>query len=147
MRSYIAGFFDGEGTINNSSGNRYRITIPQTNKEVLERIKDYFGFGSIYETKKKKEHHKDAWVYSVTNNSDTLRFLTEISEDLIVKKEAVENAIVKLTMLGEGKELQLKKLENDRLKVTELKESGMSYRQIEKIIGFSRQKVCRLLKI
>ena len=142
--SYIAGFFDGEGTLNVSKY-RFRISIPQTNYQVLEMIKNYFNFGQIYKTKKKKEHHKEAWVYAITNNSDVLKFLLVIKNDLIVKKNIVESNIIALQELEDKKVENNKTREFDKIQVFKLKESGLSYRAMEKIVGFSRQKICRLL--
>lgn len=142
--SYIAGFFDGEGTLN-VSNNRWRINIPQTHFGVLNEIKDFVGYGSIYKTKKKKVHHKDAWVYSVTNRKDVLSFLLIIEPFLVVKKEFVDKQIQILKAKNLIDQNQIEERIKEREKVNELNELGLSYRKIEKIMGFSRQKVCRLI--
>jgi len=142
--SYIAGFFDGEGTLNISS-NRWRISIPQTHFGVLNEIKEFVGYGNIYKTKKKKGHHKDAWVYTVSDRNDVLRFLLMIEPFIIVKKDFVNNQILLLKEKKLNEDYKVREREKERIKVTELISSGLSYRKIEKIMGFSRQKVCRLI--
>ncbi len=67
--NYIAGFFDGEGSILKHDPTNYRISIPQTNEEVLQKIKTFSNMGNIFKTRKRKEHWKDSWVYSVANDS------------------------------------------------------------------------------
>lgn len=143
--SYVAGFFDGEGSVYNNGG-KVRIQIPQTNHEVLNELKNFYGCGNIYETKKQKEHHKRAWTYNITNWEGCLDFLKSIRDDVIVKKDQVEYFIEflenKKQTLNENKLLR----EQEKQKVVELHKKGFSYRKIEKLVGFSRQKVCRLLK-
>ncbi|HPA25214.1 MAG TPA: LAGLIDADG family homing endonuclease [bacterium] len=51
--NYVAGFFDGEGSIT-KNGSGFRITIVQTNKEVLEEIKKFIQLGGCYGNYKKK---------------------------------------------------------------------------------------------
>jgi hypothetical protein len=142
---YLGGFFDGEGTVYETSG-KVRISIPQTEFEVLNKIKDFVGYGQIYETKKKKDIHKQAWVYNITSREGVYRFLKLVENEVYVKK----NEVIKFISVLEQKES--KSIEdslirkNDIEKVTELKSKGNSYREISKIMGFSRQKVFRLLK-
>ncbi len=58
--NYIAGFFDGEGTINPCENNRYKVGITQANKKVLEEIQLFTKIGHIHFIKKRKSHWKDA---------------------------------------------------------------------------------------
>jgi uncharacterized protein YerC len=143
--SYVAGFFDGEGTVY-KSGNKVRISIPQTNYGVLDEIRKFYNCGNIYEIKKREEHHKQSWTYVITNWEGCLDFLKSIRYDVIVKRKEVEDFI---KQLEEKKRLIFENNQNresDRLKVIELHNKGLSYRKIESIVGFSRQKVSRLLK-
>lgn len=50
---YIAGFFDGEGSICHN-GKGYRVTIVQTNQEVLDDIVQFSGVGSVIKNHKEK---------------------------------------------------------------------------------------------
>ena len=40
---YLAGFFDGDGCITTSPKTNFRLTISNTNKEILDWIKKNFG--------------------------------------------------------------------------------------------------------
>ena len=55
--SYIAGFFDGEGSVAHN-GKGFRITIAQTDLEILNLIKDFTGVGHVIEVTKRKKHWK-----------------------------------------------------------------------------------------
>ncbi len=62
-REYVAGFFDGEGSPA-KSGNGFRISIPQTNLEVVGAIKAFSGVGTICIPIKRQSHWKDSWIFS-----------------------------------------------------------------------------------
>lgn len=143
--SYVAGFFDGEGTVY-QSGNKVRVQIPQTNYEVLDELRNFYKCGNIYENKKQEEHHKQSWTYNITNWEGCLNFLKSIRDDVIVKKGDVEYFIKQLEDKKQIIFEEKQEREQERLRVIELYNEGFSYRKIESIVGFSRQKVCRLLK-
>lgn len=138
---YVAGFFDGEGSIT-INRNRVRTSTPQTNKEVLERIRDYIGVGSVYALTKRKEHWKEAWVYSTTSNSDSLELLTKLYPHLILKQRRAIEAIEVL------KEYFDKKADFEKRKVraAEMVAEGKSYRYIAKELNINRQTVCNVIK-
>ena len=138
---YIAGFFDGEGTINIVK-NKIRISIPQTNLEVLENIKEFLTFGSIFKEKKRKEHWKDSWVLYTGNSNDTFQFLNMVYPYLIVKKEKAKEAISTYTKFLDTK----KGIETEKEKIRNLVKSGKSYRTIEKETGIGRQTIVRIMK-
>lgn len=146
---YIAGFFDGEGSVANSRKNgidRYLISIPQTNLQILEEIRIFLGVGSVYSIKKRKEHWKDAWVYRTTNRMDTLTVLRKIVDSLIIKKSIALTAINYLENY-KRKRLHLKKVDiNFEKKVLNLIEQGDSYRKIGKDLNISRQTVYKIKK-
>lgn len=100
-RSWIAGFFDGEGScfvvIKKGSGgagvHTWRIqptvTIRQSNKEILSRIKDELGIGGITEGKSgfsnKKTHSLD-----IRSRSDIKAFIDAIGEEAVLRKKQLE---------------------------------------------------------
>jgi len=132
--NYIAGFFDGEGSISNFKG-RYRITLPQTNLEVLEEIRKFTKVGFIIIVTKRQSHWKQEWVYYIAKQEDTLKFLKAIAPKLIVKRGLAYKAIPALV-----KKIQERKLREKRLiwrikKCKELREKGLTYRAISKIVG------------
>lgn len=78
--AYIAGFFDGEGCVRikraNQGGNSYYVTatITNSNKEILEYIKDIFG-GKVRKAEKKA--NKTIYHYELSSSEavDMLKIL------------------------------------------------------------------------
>jgi len=95
MIEYAAGFFDGEGCVNCSSGRKnspfIRILVVNTNLEVLKVFQNFWG-GDINKNYKPKEHWKQAYTWRLSHKS-ALKFLSDILPYLIVKKEQAELAI------------------------------------------------------
>jgi len=60
---YIAGFFDGEGTVRITNTGMH-ILFSNTNKEILEKIRNFFKVGSIRKQKMRSENHNQ--VYRLT---------------------------------------------------------------------------------
>lgn len=93
--AYIAGFFDGEGCIRikraNQGGNSYYITatITNSNKMILEYIKDIFG-GKVREAEKKA--NKVIYHYELTS-SEAVDMIKTLLGFLKEKKEQAELAI------------------------------------------------------
>ncbi len=132
--AYIAGFFDGEGSITNN-GKGFRITIAQTNQEVLEKIRDFVGAGYVIAVAKRREHWKDSWVYYISSQQDILRFLLGIFMFLVVKKKlAVKTIPILETVVKKQKERQIKNIyliQNSK----KLREDGLTYREIGRKLG------------
>ncbi len=148
--NYIAGFFDGEGCIVNCESKkrcRYTLAISQTNFEVLEKIREYFGVGKVYSLKKRKAHWKDAWVYKTTNAPDTLKVLKELKPHLILdrKKELAQAAIDYIeNFVSQRRDLKSNSLSEDEITVIKLIKEGNSYRTIHKETGIGRQTIVRI---
>ena len=113
---YIAGFFDGEGTIS-SVGDGYRVVISQTNLLVLEEIRLFVGFGNVSQVAKRKEHWKDAWIYYVARQKQVLRFLDSVEPFLIVKSQKASKAIVDLQPRVRRLEVKEKNKEKKTIKI------------------------------
>ncbi len=45
---YVAGFFDGEGSVSIRSNRSSQLRLVNTDKAVMEAIRDFVGFGTIY---------------------------------------------------------------------------------------------------
>ena len=138
---YIAGFFDGEGTIQ-ITGNRVRLSLPQTHEGVLIQVKDYFETGTVSKLKKRQDHWKEAWCYYVTSNEACLEVLTRLYPHLIVKQDKAIEALKVLVEYVKGKEQWSKKVDQAVLLVKE----GKSYREAQRETGVSRQTICNILK-
>ena len=91
--TYTAGFFDGEGYIGIGFRGRLEIRICNTNKNVLEKMKEWWG-GNVY-TRKPQKNRKQTydWVFLERNKIDI--FLDSIYSHLLVKKEQIDSAIEK----------------------------------------------------
>jgi intein-encoded DNA endonuclease-like protein len=98
---YIAGFFDGEGSIlfkkhNDKRGCSYieiNVFITSCNKEVLEEIQNYLKCGSITETGNHKQGYKHCYRLYIYKQSEMLSVLKQLLPCLIVKKEEAVKAI------------------------------------------------------
>ena len=131
---YIAGFFDGEGSIIHKRTG-YALSVSQTNEEVLNEIQHFTGVGNVYPLSKRKSHWKDAWVYCVTDYRGTLKVLKGMLPHLIVKQKLAQLAIVqvqKLLMNGEQK-VQIRTTRQN--KARKLREDGYTFRAIGKELG------------
>jgi hypothetical protein len=104
-KEYMAGFFDGEGCISiffatysypnkkTKGTTQLAVTIANTNLDILEFIAAQYG-GAIHKAKPDRSgKRRQAYVWRLARAVDQLRFLTEIKEYIIVKHEAIENAL------------------------------------------------------
>ncbi|MFA5022516.1 MAG: LAGLIDADG family homing endonuclease [Patescibacteria group bacterium] len=143
---YIAGFFDGEGSLT-FNGKGFRITISQTNKVVLEKIQKFTGKGKIFETYKRQKHWKDAWVYYIAKQEDVYYFLINTQKFLVVKAELVKKIMPSLKKIIDDQKIKSKKRERTALQVKKLREQGLTYRQIGKKLevdyGYARRLVLK----
>jgi len=100
--SYWAGLFDGEGMVrihrtipserNKNKSNTYslRLSIKMTDENLINEIKSYFNFGSIY--KESFDYKKDTYKWEC-NGSDSFKFLTLVYPYLRTKKAQAYVAI------------------------------------------------------
>lgn len=98
--SYIAGFFDGEGSAfiivtrpyKGTNGTFYRfrsyISISQQYPEVLQKIKESLGFGYVAP---ERRHGKIlAYKYRITTFKDAKKFCEAITPFCYIKKEVLQ---------------------------------------------------------
>jgi len=82
LRSYIAGLFDGEGTITLSYKHKNDLfrapvsSMSSTTFELLDLLKSSYR-GTISKQKIYKEHHKQSWTWRLENDK-CLKFINEI---------------------------------------------------------------------
>ena len=133
MWSYIAGFFDGEGTLCHN-GRGYRICITQTNEDVLKKIMKFTGYGNVVEITKRKSHWKDSWLYFISKQENIYRFLIGISKDVIVKKYNVTKTIPVLKMIIRNMKEKDKKRIILYRRAKDLRKEGLTYREIGRIL-------------
>ncbi len=71
----MAGFYEGEGCLEQTSPQGYRIAILNTDLDVLEKFRELAGCGTIRPCKKYKEHHKDSWKLRIGDKKNVYRLL------------------------------------------------------------------------
>jgi len=136
---YLAGFIDGEGSIIIKPP-RVRLYISNTNKKVLEEIKDFLKCGSVFEVKRKiKENWKKQYGWTICLHQDVLRILKNLNGKLIIKQKLCEEAIFYI----ENKRWQKDYLSKEEL--VKLNHFGSS-RKIAKELGVSQFSVLKYLK-
>lgn len=75
---WIAGFVDGKDSFNlrmsGSQQKRYpNFNISNADKQILEEIRDYFGFGHVEHARYQIMNKKASWQYVVTNREELLK--------------------------------------------------------------------------
>lgn len=96
---YMAGFFDGEGSIGVYPGGQrglsLRVQITQNKSreasEVLEQLKDQFG-GSVHPLRRGQRGRRDADIWSI-GSAPANGFLEFVLDDLILKKSQAQLAV------------------------------------------------------
>jgi len=92
-KAYLAGIVDGEGTVTLMKHHKNETPVPfvsiaNNNLELLKWTKFLVG-GNICSKKKRLLHHSDSYVLNIRQDR-ALRFLNEIKEYLIIKKQQAE---------------------------------------------------------
>jgi intein/homing endonuclease len=69
QEAYFAGIIDGEGCIAYEKTKKDywipSIAVEMTDKDVITRIHEFFGKGSVVYIKRRQEHHKDTWRWRI----------------------------------------------------------------------------------
>ncbi len=89
---YLAGLIDGEASfiVMIVRDNRYRVgyrvktkfTLPQKEKQLLDIVREYLGFGKIY------WHRRDElWYYEVHSRKELFMLCNRICNKLIIKRD------------------------------------------------------------
>lgn len=83
---YIAGFFDGEGSVSINIGGRCNVAITQKNPSVLYLIQSKFG-GNVH----LKEHkYLGCYHWRLSKKEEVIRFLEAMLNICVCKKQEVE---------------------------------------------------------
>ncbi len=93
---YIAGFVDGEGSImincykpkhKERKAFRGRFEVANTNKPIIEYIKNRFDLGEIRQYKKRSLKHKQAYYFQIGKQQEIIKALEQILPYLKIKQE------------------------------------------------------------
>jgi hypothetical protein len=108
VKGYIAGMIDGEGCIQLVLNRNRRVhegltyvptlSIYNTNREVLEWIKEQLGMGRVYLSKRERPPRKAQYVYMVKHNLMG-KVLMEVKDYLRLKREHAELALKAIEIL------------------------------------------------
>lgn len=132
--SYIAGFFDGEGSITHN-GKGYRITITQTNLQVLQGIRQFTKIGNVIALARRQPHWKDNWAYYIAKQADVYRFLKGVTPHLIVKQNLTQRTLRALPELLARQKERAKRAKWHKIQAHILRQRGLSYRAIGQQLG------------
>lgn len=87
IKVYLAGFFDGEGSISRSHSVP-ALEVSNTVAEPIKLFRNYFGFGAIHVGKPKgKEYYKEVYRWSVCGRYNVKHVLSELLPYLTVKRD------------------------------------------------------------
>ena len=114
-----------------------------TDLDVLEKLQVVFGVGNIISTKKIEEHHKQAWVWTVSRVEDAVYVMKTVYPYMMSRRQSqIEAALViyESTIVADRKEL----LKRDA-RIHELRLQGLLTKDIANEVGVSRQAVSRVL--
>ena len=114
---YLAGLFDGEGTIC-KNGKAVVIGLTNTDRIAVESFASAFGG---YITYRNRYPNKDCWMWQLSNYADIEEFLHSIMYYLRIKKKQAEYAFEFLN--NKDKEYRRELLD----KITELNHKGNHY--------------------
>lgn len=89
--AYIAGFFDGEGSINITNKGQVRVVMSQKKPEVLYWIRDTLGGGTVRQLTKRGEAY-ECWRYGVYSIRQVCSFLDMVLPYVVVKRREVMRA-------------------------------------------------------
>ena len=98
-KGYVAGLIDGEGTVSllkkqASAKFRYPVVeMTSTTLEMLEKLKDNVGGGTIVTQKVYKEHYKPSWCYKVWGDK-AIQCLIEVYDYLTEPKKKARAKLI-----------------------------------------------------
>ena len=104
--AYLAGIIDGEGclsvTSNLASGQRFipYLSIVNTSEELMSRLHELIGGGSVQRKKGKKDYYKDCFVLTVRSNK-LREILPLVIDFLIVKREQGQLVLSLLQLINQ----------------------------------------------
>jgi hypothetical protein len=138
--SWIAGFWEGEGTIYKVKKERntnYCIAISQAiefkrNVEsTMERIQKTYG-GHITKVNFKNKNYKSQLMWRLSKRGDVIKFINSIYPYCQIRKQDLENCLL---YFKTHPRLDHKNVDIDMKKINTLRSNGISYAEIAKIIG------------
>jgi hypothetical protein len=97
--AWLAGFFDGEGSITSYMGGRDRqyrawsLVIGNTHRGSIERCVEITGTGNLCEKVREQASFKRIWMWQVQSQRNILAVVQQMYPYLIVKKEKADELL------------------------------------------------------
>lgn len=102
--AWVAGVFEGEGTIRVRKGNYgAQVSIRMDDRDVIERIHSIMGFGNFYETQERRTSGQmvTQYNYQLGSAEHVIAFLEAVRPWLGVRRrEKAEEAIASARLIG-----------------------------------------------
>ncbi len=134
---YIAGFFDGEGSIVKIATKSYRISFAQSDTNVLEVIANFLNEYGIHTWITYKQPtaltRKPEYQLAFSQSTSVRLFLKTIQDRIIVKKDLVNYALDNLT-----NRITTSVSETERQDMIAMDKDGLSQHEIANILGRSQ---------
>lgn len=140
--AWASGLIEGEGSFTIGPTSQYiKISVNMTDYDVLERLNRIFP-GKIYKTRKRRDHHKDSWVWVGKHTYLSLlipqlcsRRRAKIAELQRISDERVKASQNKRNIIREKHDL-----------VIELRNKGLTCQRIADEVGLDRSTVARIIR-
>ena len=96
---YLAGLFDGEGSVCSNRQLNLKVNLTQANEDLLLAIAQYVGCGNVHGPRKATKSRKG--VYDITwCGKNAEKFLEMIKDYVIVKRHQVELCLQLVPLVG-----------------------------------------------
>lgn len=95
---YIAGIFDGEGTLIRVRDGTWYVNIYSTNREVIDWLLTFGGLSYTRPVTRASSllSRKDAYVWYIASRESVMRFVSELIPFLIIKRDIATQALTDL---------------------------------------------------
>jgi len=76
--AWLAGLFEGEGSLTMKPHRGCELRIKMTDKDVIDRVLATVGVGKVVPIKKERDHHKQAWEWRLSKRIHTYPLLVKL---------------------------------------------------------------------
>ncbi len=92
--NYIAGFFDGEGSVHvRPNGTGAVLAFYNTNRRVIEEIQSFLGAGVIREMPQKNPRHRTLYSLNIVAHDELLRVTSELVRYSFMKRDQLNGVL------------------------------------------------------
>ncbi len=150
--NYIAGFFDGEGSIcqlkfGKHKRVRFYVSISNTDYKVLKEIQKFAKVGNVYKCTDRNPRWKPCWQYMINSHVDIVYFINHIVKRSLVKKKSLVEKRKSLLKYQEARRLTRKKfVDKYEKRIRRNFRRGISISELARKVGLSRPSVRIYLK-